>query len=315
MAIEPEAGVQSSDGKPNILNRKPDIDLCICSYRRPEIVETLAAVSRQTQIEPGRLRVVVADNSVHGEGRAWVLYAAAEYGIDLHYVHAPANNISVARNACLDAAGGQWVAFLDDDEIPAPNWLSALLEEATRGHWDAVLGPVTAIYPDGVPPWLGQGDFHSTWPIWTGGKIQTAYTGNVLFRRDLAEMHGLRFRDELGRTGGEDEDFFYRFGDAGGRIGFAPDAVVFERVDRKRANLLWLLRRNFRAGQSHGSRLKRKNRTFLPFIAAAAKVAICAMGAAVHLASVHQRNRLLIRAALHCGVVARLSGIGEIRMY
>ena len=100
----------------------PDIDLCICSYHRPEIVETLAAASRQIGVAPGRLRVIVADNTLHGESRELVRLASVEFQLDLHYVHAPANNISVARNACLDAARGHWIAFLDDDELPAPNW-------------------------------------------------------------------------------------------------------------------------------------------------------------------------------------------------
>jgi succinoglycan biosynthesis protein ExoM len=294
---------------------EPDIDLCICSYLRPEIVETLAAVARQSGIRPGRIRVIVADNSVHGEIRDRVLGAAEELGLNLHYVHAPANNISLARNACMDAARGRWIAFLDDDETPAPNWLAALLEEAERGSWDAVVGPVTAIYPAGVPRWLREGDFHSAHPVWIGNKIETAYTGNVLFARALAQKHGIRFRTELGNSGGEDEDFFYRFNDVGGRIGFAPRAVVYEPVEPQRANITWLLRRNFRAGQSHGSRLRRHNRVPADIAIAVAKAAACTLGATAHLASAGRRTRYLTRAALHCGVVARLAGLGEIKMY
>ena len=296
-------------------SKVPDIDVCICSYRRPEIAETLAALSLQAGSHSGRFRVVVADNTLLGESRELVLRVARELQLELHYVHAPADNISVARNACLEAARGQWIAFLDDDETPAPNWLAALLEEVERGCWDAVLGPVIAIYPDGVPPWLSRGDFHSTRPVWNDGRIETAYTGNVIFRRELAEQFQLQFRAELGKTGGEDEDFFYRFYDAGGRIGFAPEAVAYEHVELRRADFTWLLRRNFRAGQSHGSRLRRQRRVLANIFLAVAKAGVCTLGAAVNLTNASRRSRYLIRAALHCGVVARLSGIGEIRMY
>lgn len=292
-----------------------DIDVCICSYLRPQIVETLAAVAGQTGIEPGRIRVVVADNSLSGESRDRVLQSRLQFGLNLLYVHAPANNISLARNACLDAARGRWIAFLDDDELPSANWLAALLEEAERGHWDAVLGPVNAIYPAGSRRWLSHGDFHSARPVWAGDRIETGYTGNVLFERALPLKWGLRFRIQLGKSGGEDEDFFYRFNDVGGRIGFAPEAIVYERVDPNRASLVWLLRRNFRAGQSHGARLRRRNHVFGDSALAGAKAGACLLGAVIHVAAASRRYRYLIRTALHLGVFARLLGFGEIKMY
>jgi succinoglycan biosynthesis protein ExoM len=86
-------------------------------------------------------------------------------------------------------------------------------------------------------------------------------------------------------------------------------------VELRRADFTWLLRRNFRAGQSHGSRLRRQRRVLANIFLAVAKAGVCTLGAAVNLTNASRRSRYLIRAALHCGVVARLSGIGEIRMY
>lgn len=289
------------------------VDVCICSFRRPEIVATLRALSQQIGVGP--FRVVVADNTPAGEMRDIVVHAANEFQLRVTYVHAPANNISIARNACLDAARAPWIAFLDDDELPTPNWLSALLQEVQRGNWDAVLGPVKAVYPEHAPTWASRGDFHSSAPVWVRGRIRTAYTGNVLFRRQLVEEAGLRFRIELGKSGGEDEDFFYRFSDAGGRIGFAPDAIVHEPVPAERANMHWLLRRSFRAGQSHGSRLTTENKPSVNILIASGKAAYCGVGAMFFVAYPVRRNRYLTRAALHVGVVARLSGFREMAVY
>ena len=41
---------------------------------------------------------------------------AAELPFELLYVHCPAANISIARNACLDNSSGDFLAFIDDDE-------------------------------------------------------------------------------------------------------------------------------------------------------------------------------------------------------
>jgi succinoglycan biosynthesis protein ExoM len=291
------------------------IDVCICSYKRPELLETLIAVAGQTGIAPEKLRVIVADNTADAQSHALVERAAAQLPLMLHYVHAPADNISIARNACLDHAISPWIAFIDDDEIPTPGWLTQLLAEAGRGNWDVVLGPVKAVYPGDAPAWARDGDFHSTYPVHVGGTIRTAYTGNVLFRRDLVEKNNLRFRIDLGKTGGEDEDFFYRAFDAGGRIGFAPKAAVYERVPITRANMNWLLRRNFRAGQSHGSRLEQRKSRMRDIALASAKAAFCGAGAVVWGFHAVRRNRYLTRAALHMGVVARLSGWTAIELY
>ena len=198
---------------------------------------------------------------------------------------------------------------------PTPGWLGALWREAVGGPWDAVLGPVKALYPPHVPSWLALGDFHSTAPVWVQGRIRTAYTGNVLFRREMVERLHLRFRRELGKSGGEDEDFFYRLFDAGGRIGFAADAIVYETVPPDRARFTWLMRRNFRAGQSHGARLNQRGKRVRDIAIASAKAGWCCAGAALCAAHAIRRNRFLTRAALHAGVVARLMRLKQIELY
>jgi succinoglycan biosynthesis protein ExoM len=295
------------------------IDVGICTYHRPAVIDALADVAAQEGCEGFALRVLVADNAAEPDARAAICEAGERLGLDLHYVHAPANNISIARNACLESSRSDWIAFLDDDERLSPCWLKELTAEAWRGDWDAVLGPVQAVYPKTTPRWLQAGDFHSTRPVWVRDRIETGYTGNVLLRRELIERERLRFRPELGRSGGEDVDFFYRLRDAGGRIGFAPKALVVEPVPPNRTNLAWLLRRSFRRGQTHGARLHtmaggRFGRTF-QLAVALAKAWVLGAGAMACLPRALHRNRFLTRAALHCGVVARLAGFSEIKLY
>ncbi|WP_368855023.1 glycosyltransferase family 2 protein, partial [Klebsiella pneumoniae] len=51
-----------------------------------------------------------------------------------------------------------------------------------------------------------------------GRKVDTGRSGNVLFRRARVERLGLRFDPALGKTGGEDTDFFHRLHRAGAVI-------------------------------------------------------------------------------------------------
>jgi succinoglycan biosynthesis protein ExoM len=301
------------------VRNRANVDICICTYRRRTIIATLQGIAAQQNCDGIAVKVLVADNAAEAEARAVIVKAGEQLGLALRYLHAPANNISIARNACLNAGRGEWIAFLDDDESPTPTWLAELMGEAKRGDWDAVLGPVQALYPETAPQWLRTGDFHSTLPVWKRGQIETGYTGNVLLRRKVIEEHRLQFRPDLGRSGGEDVDFFYRFHDARGRIGFAAKALVYEPVPLERTRLPWLLKRSFRRGQSHGARLSASARGWAGRIVhlplALAKAAILGLGAALYLPRAARRNLFLTRAVLQCGVAARLAGLAEIKLY
>jgi len=294
------------------------IDVGVCTFRRPSLRDTLASLARQMLPAGCALRVIVADNDETPSAEALVRAVAAEEGLTVAYVHAPARNISIARNACLAAAEAEWFAFIDDDETAAPDWIARLLAEAERGGWDAVLGPVKALYSDEAPAWLAAGDFHSTLPVEVDGRILKGYSCNVLMRRAAITERGLTFKLELGRQGGEDDDFFYRLTDAGGAIGYAADAWTYEPVPPHRARLGWLLERSFRTGQTHADRLTQRHRgpaRLAQTGIAAAKGGVCLAGAAATAWSAKERSRWLVRGALHAGAVARLAGLPVLELY
>src|SRR4051794_4289515 len=84
------------------------VDVGVCTFRRAAVAETLASVGAQALPDHIRLRVIVADNDETPSAEAVVRAAAEAYGLDLVYVHAPSRNISLARNACLEAASGDF---------------------------------------------------------------------------------------------------------------------------------------------------------------------------------------------------------------
>lgn len=298
-------------------NGTASIDVCLVTFRRPQVADTLRSIAAQRGLDQVRLRVVVADNDDLPSARETVERCASEFGLEVVYVHAPARNISIGRNACLEHARADWLAFIDDDETASSDWLYALLCEAEAGGWDAVLGPVDAVYPDGAPNWIRRGNFHSIRPVVRRGGIATGYSCNALVRRDAVQ--GLRFDPAFGRSGGEDLDFFYRFTDRGGSIGFARGAIVLEPAPTERLNFRWLLRRRFRYGQSYGVRLRQVRRTRLARFAAAAfaglKACVYAAGVILFALSPRLRNRCLFGVALHSGVVARLAGAPLVTVY
>ncbi len=281
------------------------VDVAICTYRRMGVAATLASLAKLALPFNTTIRIIVADNDREPSAQVTVAQAAAEHGLNVTYLHAPAQNISIARNACLDAATGDFLAFVDDDEIVSPEWLAELLTRQRDTLAPIVLGPVRAVYRSDYPAWVVLGDFHSTKPTVTNGAITTGYAGNVLMTRDA--FTNQRFREDLGVSGGEDTEFFARLARAGARIAYAENAVAFEAVPPERATLRWLLKRRYRFGQTHALMLReagaplQKNK-----IKAYAKAFYCYAIACVCILFPLKRRQWLLRGTLHLGVARTL---------
>ena len=294
------------------------IDIGVCTYRRTELEQTLRSLGALAVPEDTTIRIIVADNDADPSAAKRVEALRASIPHDILYVHCPASNISIARNACLDNANGDFLAFIDDDETASSDWLIRLAETAAVTGADAVLGPVKAVYDGDAPRWMRQGDFHSTLPVWVGGRIVTGYTCNALLRLSAPGIKGRRFDLSLGRSGGEDTEFFTHMHRMGGTIAYAPAAWVHEPVPDRRASFSWLARRKFRFGQTHGRLLatKAKPAGLAAQVALAlAKSGFCALSSAVSLFSPVRRNRSALRCLLHAGVVSGLMGFNEIEQY
>lgn len=290
------------------------VEVAVCTFRRPALAETLRSVAAQ-RLPPGvALGVIVADNDDTPSARDLVEAEARAGRLSMRYVHAPARNIAVARNACLDAATAPWLAFLDDDETAEPDWLRHLLQTADTTGADLVFGPVLAVYPPGAPAWLRAADLHSTRPTIRGGRFRGGYAGNCLLRR--AALGTARFDAAFGRSGGEDTAFFNHLLREGARPAFSAEAIAHEPVPAERAALGWLLRRWFRYGQTLG-RMREAEGTSRAAAAmvAAAKAGCCLGGAALQLGSAAGWRRWLVRGALHAGAVAHLLGAGSAPAY
>lgn len=300
------------------------IDIGVCTFRRPELADTLRSLGAMDMPEGYDVRIIVADNDDTPSACDLVAALSRELPLPLIYRHCPARNISIARNACLDASTADFVAFIDDDETAMSRWLTELVKTAQSSGAAAVLGPVKALYRPDAPDWMRQGDFHSTLPVWVRDEIRTGYTCNVLLRTGADSLRGRRFSLARGQTGGEDTEFFDQMYKAGGRIAFAPEAWVDELVPRARAAFDWLGRRRFRVGQTHGHLLgssaggiglARLVRLARPVALASAKALYCFIAAVPVAIDPVRRNRSVLRGIMHVGVVSGLVGIREIRLY
>jgi succinoglycan biosynthesis protein ExoM len=227
---------------PTCHSPEPCISICICTYKRRTVIDAVDSALRQRNI-PVEIEIVVADDDPETSARDAVLAKANDSPIPIRYVVSGAGNIAASRNACLDSARAPWLAFIDDDEIADPFWLSELWSAHLKYPSMVIKGFVKGVYPENTPDWIRNGDPFTSNCGPTGQELVLGATGNVLFNRELVAREGIRFDLEMGRTGGEDLDFFQRLIARGYRIVACDSAVVYENAIESRLSLKALRRR------------------------------------------------------------------------
>jgi succinoglycan biosynthesis protein ExoM len=229
----------------------PHISVCICTFRRPDLLtRLLQALGCQKTTGLFTYSIVVADNDASQSGKEVVSQFAMKCPIQLTYCVEPEQNIALARNMALANAKGDFIAFIDDDEFPAEDWLSSLFQTCEKHAVAGVLGPVIPYFEKRPPAWVERGGFYDRPTHPTGFKIDwtEGRTGNLLFRREILNKTGPVFLPEFG-GGGEDRNFFKRMTNCGRVFIWCNEAVAYELVRPNRWSRKFMLRRALLRGK------------------------------------------------------------------
>jgi len=209
------------------------------------------SVFAQVGVDFARLELVVVDNDQTPSAQATVAELTGEAPFPVHYVHEPRPGVAHARNAGMAAAGGELIAFLDDDEEAPAGWLAALLAAQARYQADVVFGPVRARAPASVTrhrDYLER--FFSREGPAEAGVIDHYYgCGDSLLRRAALPDPVAPFAVERNHIGGEDDMLFGHMRAGGARFAWEPAAWVWEDPVPDRLSLDYTIRRAFAYGQ------------------------------------------------------------------
>lgn len=240
---------RNKDGAPRVV-------VCVCTFRRPQGVRALlkSLDAQRFRGAPPDLSVLIVDNDPAQPAFASQEEAMTAVRWPVSYLHEPKRGLVAARNRSLNAVPREARAalFVDDDEVVTPGWVEAMVDTWQETGATVVQGPMVPRYEQPPPAWVEELGVFRLGPFVNGAPLHFAATGNSLIDLDFIQKHGLRFDPGFNFAGGEDEEFYGRVREAGGRIVSAADAVVYDEVPSWRLTRDWVLRRSRRKGNTLG---------------------------------------------------------------
>jgi succinoglycan biosynthesis protein ExoM len=227
------------------------IVICIGTFRRPHLLPNLfraLGALRFCKVGQPTLEMIIVDNDIARTAEEICETAALPWTV--RYVCEPRRGIARMRNRAISECGDfDFLVFIDDDEVPDPEWLDELLSTQARFSADVVSGPVLPVFFSGAPEWIRNGGFFDRPVFETGDVIERCSTNNVLIRNSVFKsVPG--FDERFNLTGGEDTHFFSRVRRAGHSMVWSREAVVHEYVPLERAKTAWIGRRGYQSGNS-----------------------------------------------------------------
>jgi glycosyltransferase involved in cell wall biosynthesis len=238
-----------------LVEDSPKISIIISTYNRVDkLVAVLQRLCDQRNIENFRFEVIVVDNNSTDN----TMQAVQDYSekSKVFYYNEPQQGLGYVRNAGFSLSNGKYIAYLDDDALPNPNWVQAIAELIDEYHPDCICGPIFPYYTSESPAW-----FKDEYEIRShGDRIKWLDVGkegsgsNMIWKREVLEDLG-RVNVKLGMSGeyiggGEDTDLFFRYWQLPKRKGilYSPNLEVKHWVPPYKFNPKYWLKRQYAAG-------------------------------------------------------------------
>lgn len=247
----------------DLADDQPAICACVCTHNgRAVLGDCLDSLAGQ-DMPAGRFSILVIDDgSTDGTADLFRSWRDKHPKLTTRLVCQPSSGLSAARNAGLQFSDAPIVAYIDDDAVAEPGWLSGLLaaflEFPCAG---AAAGPVSVRWTTAKPRWW-RDELDEVFNRFQPAGDQPCtlrfpnlpYGCNFAVRRNLAVGLG-RFRTDLGRQkgtllGGEETELMLRMLVTDHQVVYWPSAGVQHLALPHRANRKYILRRAWMHGRS-----------------------------------------------------------------
>jgi len=240
-----------------------DFTVAICTYNGAERVpEVLDQLQKQVGTEGIEWEVLVVDNNSNDNTGAMVFHYEKEWRQDsqLRYIFEPRQGQSYARSRAVQEAGSSdLIGFLDDDNLPAENWIAeAYRFGREHNKVGAYGGIIHAKLDEPAPPYFDQIKGYLT--IYNRGSVAFCYERSAKPRRIPAapgsvirkqawqecvpppEKLLIKGRDEKTMAAGEDAEVMFYIQNSKWELWHNPKMEVWHHIPPHRLEKSYLLK-------------------------------------------------------------------------
>jgi glycosyltransferase involved in cell wall biosynthesis len=244
------------------------ISAVICSYNRARfIIKAVESIFAQ-DVDKAMYEVIVVDNN-STDNTLEVLQQFKTEHPDYNFRFYTETNQGVAhtRTRCAKEAKGELIAYLDDDSMAQPGWLSTTIrffDEHPEVY--STGGKITPYFLTGIPNWYSKYFFGLVGNFDQGPK-EKQLTGarypcgaNMAFRKKVFDEIGY-FNTDLGRKGtgllaNEEKDIYLRILAHGKKVFYLPQVEVLHAVESNKFDKNYVRRHSIGIGGGERLRLK-----------------------------------------------------------
>jgi GT2 family glycosyltransferase len=217
----------------------PAASLVVCSRNRPEMLLAVVESVLTGDELPAELVIVDQSDAPH----ATLAQRGGVRDCEVRYLWSTTIGLCRANNIGMREARHEIVAFTHDDVLATPTWFGSLVRALVAAGRSAVVTgrvlPSAPETPGAFAPSTRVDETPSIVQGRTGAEI--LHPMNMAMYRDAVERAG-GFDERIGPgtpfPGGEDHDLEFRLRDAGYRIHYVPEAVVYHRAWREAGDYL-----------------------------------------------------------------------------
>lgn len=289
-----------------------NISVAIPSIGRRSLLDTLSSLNCQKLDQGQTMEVIIADDAP--DGRVRELIGTFDSNMSLKVLPVHSENIAIARNACVDAARGEVILFVDDDEVVEEDWARTMYRQVFQTNADCLFAPITPVYGPDAPKWLKKLSPLFPEAVRTGvsnNKV-VGRTGNSAIRRSFIETNAIRFDSRYSRNG-EDLFFFTQCASAGARMVAVDQPIIAETISTERLDISYVLSVLFRRGYVYADIRYRTSARKIPTALALifwSLLKVCGALVALPLALLAGRvslAKLVFRISLEIGKLRRMA--------
>lgn len=217
-----------------------DFSIVVCTHNRSSLLaDCIESLLNQT-VDKNRFEMIIVDNNSTDNTEETAKELVKNHN-NIKYFKESIIGYSAPRNCGWKNASGDIIAYIDDDEIAAPDWLESIEKTFRIEEKPDIVGGIYLIKYDVTPP-----EWFSDSMGGTNKKRQTGLLnqrpdcylagGNIAFKKEVLEKLNGFSNDFNLKNGllmmGEDTDICQRAIKAGFQLFYDPDIKIYHRMNQ-----------------------------------------------------------------------------------